>query len=82
MAPDVRRRCRALIGIAEGLRIADRQQRALEVLEAAEAAAIEEELVSERARIHYLRANVYFPLGKIDECHSEHEKAAIPRVYP
>ena len=75
VAPDVGRRCRALIGIAEGLRIADRQQRALEVLGAAEAAAIEEGLVAERARIHYLRANVYFPLGKIDECHSEHEMA-------
>jgi class 3 adenylate cyclase/tetratricopeptide (TPR) repeat protein len=68
-------RCRALIGIAEGLRIADRQQRTLEVLADAEAAAIEARLLPERARIHYLRGNTYFPLGRIEECRDEHEKA-------
>ena len=68
-------RCVALIGIAEGLRIADRQQRTLEVLKEAEAAAIEAGLVMERARVHHLRGNTYFPLGRIDECREEHEKA-------
>jgi class 3 adenylate cyclase/tetratricopeptide (TPR) repeat protein len=68
-------RCVALIGIAEGLRIADRQQRTLEVLKDAEAAAIEVGLLLERARVHHLRGNTYFPLGRIDECREEHEKA-------
>jgi class 3 adenylate cyclase/tetratricopeptide (TPR) repeat protein len=68
-------RCRALIGIAEGLRIADRQQRTLEVLKDAEAAAIAAGLFPEQGRIHYLRGNTYFPLGLIDECRDEHEKA-------
>jgi tetratricopeptide (TPR) repeat protein len=68
-------RCVALIGIAEGLRIADRQQQTLEVLKDAEAASIEAGLVLERARVHHLRGNTYFPLGRIDECREEHEKA-------
>ena len=69
------RRCRAWIGIAEGLRVADRHQPALEVLDKAEAAATRHGLLSECARIHYLWGNVYFPLGKIDRCLEEHEKA-------
>ena len=74
-APDAKSRCLALIGLAEGLRIADRQQRTLEALEDAEAAAIQAGLLPEQARIHYLRGNTYFPLGRIDECREEHEKA-------
>lgn len=75
VASDDKRRCMALIGIAEGLRIADRHNNALEVLGDAEGAAIQEGLVNEQARIHYLRGNVYFPLGNIDGCLAEHEKA-------
>jgi class 3 adenylate cyclase/tetratricopeptide (TPR) repeat protein len=74
-ANDNKLRCMAMIGMAEGLRIADRHSRALEVLETAEAAAVQEGLVNERVRIHYLRGNVYFPLGNIDGCLAEHEKA-------
>ncbi len=80
-ARDGRRQCLALIGMAEGLRIADRQDKALEVLKAAEAAAVRDALVHERVRIHYLRGNVYFPLGNIDGCLEEHGKAlALARV--
>jgi class 3 adenylate cyclase/tetratricopeptide (TPR) repeat protein len=75
VATGPQQRCIALIGIAEGLRVADRQQRTLEVLKDAEAAAIEAGLLLERARIHHLRGNTYFPLGRIDECREEHEKA-------
>jgi class 3 adenylate cyclase/tetratricopeptide (TPR) repeat protein len=73
-ADDVRR-CRVWIGMADGLRVADRQKPALEVLDKAEAAATNLGLLSERAQIHYLRGNVYFPLGNIDGCLEEHEKA-------
>ena len=69
------RRCRAWIGMAGGLRVADRQKPALEALDKAEAAATRYGLVPERAQIHYLRGNVYFPLGNIDGCLEEHEKA-------
>ena len=74
-AIDPRQRCLALIGIAEGLRITDQQQRTLEVLKVAEAAARDADLLPELARIHSLRGNVYFPLGRLNECREEHEKA-------
>ncbi len=74
-AEDDVRRCRAWVGMAAGMRVADRHKAALEVLDKAEAAAVRHGLVSERAQIHYLRGNVYFPLGNIDGCLAEHEKA-------
>jgi class 3 adenylate cyclase/tetratricopeptide (TPR) repeat protein len=76
-AEDDIRQCRAWIGLAAGLRIADRQKAALEALENAEAAAIRHGLTPERVQIHYLRGNVYFPLGDIDGCLAEHEKALV-----
>lgn len=74
-AEDDLRRCQAWIGMAASLRVADQQKAALELLEQAEAAAIRQELVSDRVQIHYLRGNLYFPLGNIDGCLAEHEKA-------
>jgi len=76
-AVDDAHRCRAWIGMGEGLRIADRQEDALKVLEKAEVVAVDQKLISEQARIHYLRGNVYFPLGNIEGCLAEHEKALI-----
>ena len=74
-AEDDPRRVRARIGIAGGLRIADRQQAALEVLANAERGATQHGLLAELAQIHYLRGNVYFPLGDIAGCLREHETA-------
>lgn len=74
-AIDSRQRCLALIGIAEGLRIADRHPRTLDVLREAEAAAREADLLPELLRIHCLRGNAYFPLGRLNECRAENEKA-------
>ena len=74
-APDDVHRCQAWVGLAAGLRFADRQQAALEVLEKAEVAAIRHNLAHERFQIHYVRGNVYFQLGNIDGCFAEHEKA-------
>ncbi len=68
-------KCLALIGLAEGLRIADRQQRTLEVLDEAEAAARAANLMPELVQIHGLRGNVFFPLGRLNDCRAEHEKA-------
>jgi tetratricopeptide (TPR) repeat protein len=61
--------------MAEGLRVADRQELGLKILEQAEMAAAREDLLSERAQIHRLRGNLYFPLGNMDGCLKEHEKA-------
>ena len=74
-AEDDVRRCQAWVGMAAGLRVADRQKEALELLDQAEAAAIRHDLVSDRVQIHYLRGNLYFPLGNIDGCLAEHEKS-------
>ena len=74
-ATEPRQRCLALIGMAEGLRIADQQQRTLDVLKDAEGAALEADLLPERARIHSLRGNVFFPLGRLSECRTENETA-------
>ncbi len=74
-APDNQRKTKALSGLAAALRIADRQTPALEALDEAQRLAIQEVLESELAYIHYLRGNLYFPLGRIDECMAEHEKS-------
>ena len=37
--------------------------------------AAEQGLIPELARIHHLRGNLYFPLGNVDGCLEEHEKA-------
>ena len=76
-AVGTRQRCLALIGMAEGLRISDRHEQTLEVLERAEAAAREADLLPEQARIHCLRGNVYFPQGRLIECRAENEKALV-----
>src|SRR5271169_17251 len=52
-AADDVRRCRAWVGMAAGLRVADRQKEALEALDQAEAAAARQGLASERVQIHY-----------------------------
>jgi len=74
-ATDDEQRCLAWIGMAAGLRVADRQKAALDALDHAEAVAIRHGLVSDLVQIHYLRGNVYFPLGDIDGCLAEHQKA-------
>lgn len=67
-------RCLAHIGLAAGMRIIDRYEEALSELDLAEAA-VESGSMLERARIHHLRGNIYFPLGAIDDCRAQHERA-------
>jgi class 3 adenylate cyclase/tetratricopeptide (TPR) repeat protein len=76
-ATDDLRRCRIWIGLAGGLRVVGRQKPALEILDKAEAVAAQQGFASELAQIHYLRGNVYFPLGNIEGCLAEHEKALV-----
>ncbi len=75
LADDDEKRCRAWLGVAAGMRIADRYDEALDILDKADAVARDRGMVRERAEIHYLRGNLYFPMGRIEECAIEHEKS-------
>jgi tetratricopeptide (TPR) repeat protein len=72
-APDEVKRSQAQIGLAEGLRVSEGLLEAINVLDAAQEVAEQHELTAELARLHHLRGNVIFPLGKIDRCWKEHE---------
>jgi tetratricopeptide (TPR) repeat protein len=70
-----RDRCRALIGIAGGMRMADQSESALAILAEAEPLASGPGCDIEAAQIHYLRGSIYFPLGNIEGCLKEHQRA-------
>jgi class 3 adenylate cyclase/tetratricopeptide (TPR) repeat protein len=72
-APDEAGVCRSQLGLAEGLRVNEGLTEALALLAAAQKVADREEMVSELARLHHLRGNILFPLGKIEDCLAEHE---------
>jgi class 3 adenylate cyclase len=74
-ATDDAERCRGWLGLAQGMRVIDRLPEALATLEKAEVAAISCGLGPELAQIHHLRGNLYFPLGRLDDCRREHELA-------
>jgi tetratricopeptide (TPR) repeat protein len=74
-AADDIQRCRAWIGLAAGMRILDKSDDALQTLEKAEAAAQANGLALERAQIHHLRGNIFFPTGNVDGCLEQHELA-------
>ena len=57
------------------MRMEDRYDQALETLGQAEAAVATHGLTSELARIHHLRGNLYFPLGRIEDCKEQHKLA-------
>ncbi len=75
IAEDNTQGCRAHLGLAAGMRIMDKLDEALEILEKAESEAVAEDLSAELARIHHLRGNLYFPMGKTDQCVEQHELA-------
>jgi tetratricopeptide (TPR) repeat protein len=65
-------RCRARIGLAAVKRITDDLDGAFTDLEQAEADAVAQGLTAERASIHYLRGNLFFPRADIESCLREH----------
>ncbi|MCP4009405.1 MAG: tetratricopeptide repeat protein [Proteobacteria bacterium] len=67
--------CRAWLGLAKGLRIAEKQKPALAALDSAESVAIDDALTLELSQIHYLRGNLLFMAGDIDGCLAQHEKS-------
>jgi class 3 adenylate cyclase/tetratricopeptide (TPR) repeat protein len=68
-------RCRALIGIAEAMRLSDQLDQALAELALAEGAATTLGQPELLASIHHLRGNLLFPLGRVDECVAQHMAA-------
>jgi class 3 adenylate cyclase/tetratricopeptide (TPR) repeat protein len=73
-SPDEAALSQAQLGLAEGLRVSEGLDEALELLDEAQHAAERHEMVAELARIHHLRGNIFFPLGNIDGCREEHER--------
>ena len=74
-AADDVQRCRAEIGFAAVMRVVDRYDEAFAALERSEPVAEANGLHLELARIHHLRGNLYFPLGKIQRCEEAHQEA-------
>jgi tetratricopeptide (TPR) repeat protein len=68
-------RCRAAVRLASGLRVLDELSEALAILDDAQQVATRIGSTAELARIHHLRGNIYFPMGRIDSCREEHEVA-------
>jgi tetratricopeptide (TPR) repeat protein len=75
IADDDTKRCLAWIGVAAGMRIADRFDEAFEALNAAQDLAEPQGQARELSRIHYYRGNLYFPLGNFEGCLEEQQKA-------
>jgi class 3 adenylate cyclase/tetratricopeptide (TPR) repeat protein len=73
-APDNAGRCRAQIGLAEGLRVNEGLTEALALLDEAQQTAQRDDMLPELARLHHLRGNILFPLGRIEACRTEHEQ--------
>lgn len=63
------------IGLAAALRVLDRYDDAMAALDRAERVATIDHAETALARIHYLRGNLYFPLGRYDDCLREQEQA-------
>ena len=74
-APDATGRVKALVGLAEAMRLADRFDDALALLTEAEGPAAAEGQADWLARIHHLRGNLLFPMGRAEDCAREHAQA-------
>ncbi|MFP6736712.1 MAG: AAA family ATPase, partial [Rhodospirillales bacterium] len=64
-----------LIDLVSALRILDRYDEALKYLDRAESAAGADDQIEQLSLIHYYRGNIYFPLGNIDGCLEQHQRA-------
>ncbi|MEO5881842.1 MAG: adenylate/guanylate cyclase domain-containing protein, partial [Caldimonas sp.] len=68
-------RAQALIASAAGMRISDRIAEGLAALDEAQPLAAGAALEPELSRLHHLRGNLLFPLGRHADCLREHELA-------
>jgi tetratricopeptide (TPR) repeat protein len=69
--------CHAWLGLVAGMRMVDRFDEAFAALDRAAVVAFANKLTVELARVHHLRGNLCFPLGRLDECLREHEQALV-----
>ena len=67
-------RCRVWLGLAAVKRVTDDLEGAFADLNQAEKAAVEQGLIAEQARSHFLRGNLLFPRGDIEGCVREHRR--------
>jgi tetratricopeptide (TPR) repeat protein len=74
-AGDDAQRCRAWLGLAAVKRVTDDLDGAFADLDRAEAVASRLGLDAERARVHFLRGNLFFPRGNIQGVLDEHQKS-------
>ena len=63
------------LGLAGSMRIVERLDDALQALERAESAAKQSASAIDLAEVCYLRGNLYFPMGRIDDCLAQHERS-------
>ena len=72
---DKRERSLALLGSASARRILDQLEGALDDVDKAQALAEDGGWLEIKARCHFIRGNLFFPLGRVDECLREHQAA-------
>ncbi|MBO9447451.1 adenylate/guanylate cyclase domain-containing protein [Ruegeria sp. R14_0] len=68
-------KCMALLGIAEGMRIVERIDEAMNLVDEAQPIAEESELMEVLMRLHHLRGNLLFPKGDIAGCEAGHQQS-------
>ena len=71
-AEDDKQLCDAWMGLAAYMRLKTRYDEGLALLDKAEPAAMKHHLASKLSRLHHLRGNLCFSLGRADQCRSEH----------
>jgi len=76
-AAQPRERVEALLGMAAGMRLNDRIADGLAALAEAQPLADASGVALQRSRLHHLRGNLLFPLGRHAECLEEHERARL-----
>jgi class 3 adenylate cyclase/tetratricopeptide (TPR) repeat protein len=72
---DARTRSLALLGSASARRILDELPAALDDVASAQALAEDGSWLDIQARCHFMRGNLFFPLGRVDDCLVEHQVA-------
>jgi class 3 adenylate cyclase/tetratricopeptide (TPR) repeat protein len=75
LSESTRERTESLLGLVACMRLTDDYDAALSKLDEAEALAKADADPAVFARIHSLRGNLYFPLGRIEDCAREHDAA-------
>ena len=74
-APNDVTRARARLGEASALRVIDRVDEALRLLDEAETPLAAGNCLADLSRLEHLRGNLLFPKGEIDACRMAHERA-------